>query len=59
MNTEKIAVTDIIGVCTVFSKKGRMEKMQTRPSYGLSFTNDGQITYIKDGKSYISDKTMR
>ena len=30
--------------------------MINRWCYGMSFTNDGQITYTQNGQSYISDK---
>ncbi|MBE7012212.1 MAG: helix-turn-helix transcriptional regulator [Ruminococcaceae bacterium] len=51
----KIVVTDIMDVITVFSPKGRFEKMNNRKYYGLSFSNDGQITYTHNQKNYISD----
>lgn len=51
----KIVVTDVKEVITVFSKKGRLEKMNNRKYYGLSFCNEGQITYTHNNKNYISD----
>ena len=51
----KIVVTDIIDVRTVFSQKGRYEKMNNRKHYGLSFCNEGQITYTHNNKNYVSD----
>ena len=50
-----INVTDIINIFTVFSPKGRFDKMVNRQSYGLSFCAEGQITYTLGGKKYISD----
>lgn len=52
---EKIIITDITGVITVASPKGRMEKITNRQHYGLSFCNEGQITYTHNGIEYISD----
>ena len=51
----KIVVTDIIDVITVFSPKGRFDKMNNRKCYGLSFCKEGQITYTHNRKNYISD----
>ena len=51
-----ITVTNIEGVFTVFSPKGRFEKMQNRKHYGMSFCHDGQITYTHNGCEVISDK---
>lgn len=51
----KIVVTDIIDVITVFSPKGRFQKMENRKCYGLSFCKEGQITYTHNKKNYISD----
>ena len=56
MNLEDIIITNIENVITVFSAKGRLEKMYKRKHYGLSFTNEGKITYTHKGKSYISDR---
>ncbi len=54
-NLNKIIVTDIIDVVTVFSQKGRYEKMNNRKCYGLSFCDEGQITYTHNKKNYVSD----
>lgn len=51
-----ITVSDISEIFTVFSPKGRFEKIQDRKSYGLSFCEDGQITYTHNGHKIISDK---
>ena len=50
-----IVVTDIISVMTVFSPRGRFEKMNKRKFYGLSFCNQGQIIYTHKQKEYISN----
>jgi len=56
MDIQKIIVTEIIDVITVHSPKGRKVEMKNRPCYGLSLCMDGQITYIHNGKEYVSDK---
>lgn len=50
-----IVVTDIDDVYTVYSPKGRQEKIIERTTYGLSFCKEGQITYTHRGKSFVSD----
>lgn len=55
-NLNDVTVTDITNVITVFSPKGRSEKINNRKSYGLSFCLEGQITYSHNGKKFISDK---
>lgn len=50
-----IIVTKICEARTVYSPKGRVEKMVNRKHYGLSFCAEGQITYIHNGVSYVSD----
>ena len=50
-----IVVTEITDVMTVFSPKGRFEKMENRKSYGISFCEKGQITYTLNGKNFVSD----
>ena len=50
-----IIVTDIDDVYTVYSPKGRQEKITERLTYGLSFCEGGQITYTHRGKSFVSD----
>lgn len=55
-NLSEIIIYDIINIVTVFSAKGRFEKINNRICYGLSFCIDGQITYTHKGKEYVSDK---
>lgn len=50
-----ITVTDIKEIFTVFSPKGRYEKIIKRKSYGLSFCIDGRITYTHNGVKTVSD----
>lgn len=51
-----ITITDIKENFTVFSPKGRFEKITNRKTFGLSFCIDGQITYTHNGDKIISDK---
>lgn len=53
----KITVTDIKELFTVFSPRGRKEKIANRRSYGLSFCSEGIITYELNGEYTISDKS--
>lgn len=53
---ERITVTDIKEILTVFSPKGRAETIENRKSFGLSFCIDGQITYTHNGARIISDR---
>ena len=52
---EGITVTDIEPPVTIFSAHGRTYFMDNRPSWGLSFCSSGQISYVMDGKTYLSD----
>ena len=52
---ENIVVTEIVDVMTVISPKGKCADMKNRKSYGLSFCEEGQITYIHKGRKFISD----
>ena len=51
-----ITITDIKEIVTVYSTKGRFEKIENRRSFGISFCADGQITYTHNGNRVISDK---
>lgn len=52
-----ITVTDIIDVKTVISARGDIGKVADRRCWGISFCEGGKITYIQDGKKYVSDKS--
>jgi len=52
---ESITVTGIESIVTVSSKQDEIFIMKKRPSYGLSFCLEGQITYLQDGVRYVSD----
>ncbi len=56
MELTDITVTSIPLVFTVFSEKGRHEEIVERETYGLSFCLSGQITYMHNGKKFVSDK---
>ena len=52
----ELVVTDIRQPRIVYSPKGRIFKMESRPYYGISFCISGQITYTMNGKTYISNQ---
>lgn len=54
---DKIVITDITDMFTVFSSKGHIGHIDNRPSFGLSFCADGQITYTHNGNKIISDES--
>ena len=56
MILEKIVLTEIKSVITVSSEAGTMSQMNDRPTHGLSFCLDGKITYIQNGREYVSDR---
>ena len=53
MDLAGITVTEISNMVTVYSEKG-IDKTVKRRHYGLSFCYEGQITYIQNGKEYVS-----
>ena len=55
MDLAGITVTEISNMVTVYSEKG-IDKTVKRRHYGLSFCYEGQITYIQNGKEYVSCK---
>ena len=56
MDLKNITVTEISGVVTVYSEKGRRDTTVERKFYGLSLCKEGQITYVQNGVEYVSDK---
>ena len=56
MDLKEAVITSIKNVTTVYSPKGRCVEMKDRICYGLTFCIDGQITYVQNGKTYVSDK---
>lgn len=52
----KIVVKNVENAVTVYSPSGRKDKMVDRLWYGISFCTEGQITYVQDGKRFVSDK---
>lgn len=57
MEFKNITVTEINRVITVYSEKGKCNSITDRKSYGLSFCKSGQITYIQNGREYVSNKS--
>ena len=55
MDLKNIIITRFKDAYSVYSVKGRYEKMQNRECYGISFCTSGQITYIQDGIECVSD----
>lgn len=56
MDLKNIVVTELVNIVTVHSPKGRLHTMTERKCYGVSFCLSGQITYVQNGKSYVSDR---
>ncbi len=52
----KAVITDICGIFTVMSPRGKSEKINNRKCWGISFCIDGKITYTHRGINVISDK---
>lgn len=55
MNLNAITVCGDVQATRVYSLRGRLDKMQNRKSYGISLCESGQITYIQNGREYISN----
>ena len=53
---KNLVITEIEPPQIVHSEKGREFHMANRPSYGLSLCINGQITYTKKGKQFVSTK---
>lgn len=53
--SSNIIVSEIKQLFTVSSPKGRIEKIQNRKHFGLSFCTEGQITYTHNGEKTVSD----
>jgi len=51
-----IVITEISDIITFYSPKGRVNKIDCREHFGLSFCTEGQITYTMNGKKYISNR---
>jgi AraC-like DNA-binding protein len=54
MTLKNITVTKIEKTITFYSEKGKSDRMDKRRSYGLSLCIEGQITYIQNGREYVS-----
>ena len=57
MNLRNITVPEIGSAVTVYSEKGRSDRMTDRKFYGLSFCISGEIVYVQNGCEYKSDKS--
>ena len=57
MKLSNIVVTELEQPFTVISPKGENCQTKNRHNYGLSFCIKGQITYTKDGKEYVSNRS--
>ena len=54
---DKITLTEIHGVYTIPTSKGRYLEIKNRPTYALSFCiGEGRIVYNKDGVLTVSDR---
>ena len=58
MELQHTTVTEIREALTVYSPRGRLDRTKNRSSYGLSLCIDGRITYIQDGREYVSDQSV-
>lgn len=54
MEHDCLVVKQVEKVQMVFSRKGKRYTSQSRPSFGLSFCCEGQITYTMNGKTFVS-----
>ena len=55
---DDLVLKEITGVFHIYSKAGVTEHNKNRADYGLSFCNEGKITYRQNGVKYISDKSV-
>ncbi len=51
-----IVITEIKQPVSVYTSREHYFEMKNRPSYGISFCNEGSICYYHNGKEYINDK---
>ena len=56
MDLKNVTITEISTVVTVYSEKGGCDKIADRQFYGLSFCREGQITYLQNGRKYVTNK---
>lgn len=56
MDLENVTLTKVGRAVTVYSEKGRYDKMTNRKSFGFSFCKEGEITYIQNGVKYVSNE---
>lgn len=56
-NFKNIVISEIPEIISVYSQKGRHEKITNRKNYGISFCENGQITYTHGNEKIVSDKS--
>lgn len=56
LDLQNCVVCDVLRAVTVHSPQGRFVEMNARVCYGISLCLSGQITYVQNGKKYVSDK---
>ena len=52
----RIIITQLLGAVTVPSPKGKVYETPCRPSFALTFCQEGRITYFHRGQEYVSDR---
>ena len=55
MELQKTIIEDIADIFTVHWEKGALREMKNRSTFGLTLCQEGQITYIHNGKEVVSD----
>lgn len=56
MDLREMTLTDVTVAITIYSEKGKHDKMTDRATYGLSFCREGRITYIQNGREFVSER---
>ena len=56
-NFKNIVISEIPEIISVYSQRGRHEKITNRKCYGISFCENGQITYTHGNEKIVSDKS--
>lgn len=54
---KNIVISEIQETISMFSQKGRHEEIINRKGYGISFCENGQITYTHRNEKIVSDKS--
>ena len=56
MDLRNTVITEIDGFYLVHTEKSWRVEMRDRKCYGLSLCREGQITYVQNGREYVSDR---